>query len=59
MPRKQKLGSMQRFMIRDAETGQSIRDKEGKPLVIAAYTAKAAKHQAKGLSDRQIITERL
>jgi hypothetical protein len=46
-----------RFAIRDASTGKMVRNGHGEPVYIMAYTAKAAKHQAKPLHDRQVIAE--
>jgi dCMP deaminase len=52
MKTKEKNGQLIRFAVRCAITGKAIRNREGLPVQVMAYTPKAAKHQAKGMHGR-------
>lgn len=54
--RKPRNGQPIRFIIRYADNGQTVRI-GGNPLYVKAYTAKAAKHQAKPMVKSPIVAE--
>jgi hypothetical protein len=57
MKRKQKLGSLQQFLVKDRD-GRAVRDDQGRWARIAAFTAKSAKHQAKQVYGDRVVVER-
>jgi hypothetical protein len=58
MSKKQKVGELVRFILRDPENREVVRDISGKAVTETAYTPKAAKHQAKAMFGQTMILER-
>lgn len=57
MTRKPKIGALTQFIARDPHTRALIRDANGRPISVSAYTSKAAKHQAKAIAQQAVIAE--
>lgn len=55
---KAKLTTMQSYHVRDAKTNRLLHTQEGVPIVVKAFTIKAAKHRAKTLTLRDIVVEK-
>lgn len=56
---KNKRGRMLRWRIRHGVSHAIMRDEQGTPIIILAYTARSAKHQAKAMLGCAVIVEQL
>lgn len=59
MPRPAKIGGLLKFRAVCPTTNRILRDDDRKPIVVSAYTAKAAKHQFKKITDEGFVVEEM